>query len=249
VKILIMFLVAASAMNSYATELKPFLGVGGQFQFMMKYSAYVGSDPRDYSDIYPSLEPHIEVGCKIGKWEVYGTYEFVEPRGDEWSFGSPVDTVTLTSESGFRSEYWTNERYCLGVRYRGYDDPVRPLLGIGLEVGQFVQSHRDARHLHYYEIEEVEWDSVTYQYYNRVYSRLLYDERDRWKSALNVGGVVEIGVGISLIDDIEVIGVTRIHGAYANFGTREYNTNIGDYSITSPAFLIQLRYSPFTFKL
>lgn len=248
-KFLIVFLVAVSAISSSATELKPFLGVGGQFQFMMRYSAYVGPDPRDYSDTKPSLESYIEIGCGIGKWEVYGTHEFVEPRGDEWSFGSLVDTVTLTSESRFRSEYWTNERYCLGVRYRGFDDPVRPLLGIGLEVGQFVQSHRDARHLHYYEIEEVEWDSVTYQYYNPVYSRLLYDERDRWKSALNVGGVIEIGVGFSPIDDIEVIGVTRIHGAYANFGTREYDMEIDDYSISSPAFLVQLRYSPLTIRL
>ncbi len=242
------------SVDTGATELKPFVGTGGQFQLMMLYSYYSDGDPRDYIDIYPSLDPYIEVGCGIGKWEIYGTHEFIEPRGDERYHRSPIDTISLTSESEFSSEHWNNERYCLGVRYRGYDDPIRPLLGVGIEVGRFVQSRRDAAYRNYYEIEEFEWDSVTYSYYNWVNSRLLHDDRDRWKSALNVGGVIEIGVGVSIIEQLEMICATRIHGAYANFGFQDYGIvgyrfELADYTIVSPAFLVQLRYTPFTIRL
>ncbi len=135
------------------------------------------------------------------------------------------------------------------MRYRGYDDPVRPLLGIGIVVGQFVHSYHDAKYRNYYEIEEIEWDTVTYQYYDWVNSRLLYDHRDRWKSAMNIGGVVEFGVGLTPIHAFEVICVTRIHGALANFGSYEFGIHHREYWITSPAFLVQLRYTPFTLKL
>lgn len=248
-KRLFMLLMVVYTTSSIAAELKPFIGTGGQFQFMLLYNTLSNGDPRDYSDIYPLLEPYIEIGCEIGKWEVYGTHEFIEPESNLWGYSSAIDTITLTSESEYQSERWNNERYCLGVRYRGYDDPVRPLIGIGLEVGRFVQSNRDARYRDYYEIEEFEWDTLTYQYYNWVSSRLLYDHRDRWKSAMNIGGVVEFGVGLSPINALEVICVTRIHGAFANFAGSDFWFYSRDYSIVSPAFLIQLRYAPFTFKL
>ncbi len=98
-KKLLLLLTMFYTTSANATELKPFIGTGGQFQFMILYSTWSDGDPRDYSDIYPSLEPYIEVGCQIGKWEIYGTHEFNEPRGDEWIAVQKLDTISLTSQS------------------------------------------------------------------------------------------------------------------------------------------------------
>ncbi len=248
-KLLIMLLAVVSTTTTNATELKPYIGTGGQFQLMILYSSGLFHDPRDYHNIYPSLEPYIEAGCETGKWEFYGTYEFNEPRGDEWSYSTEIDSIDLTSQSSTSKLWWTNERYCLGVRYRGYDDPVRPLIGIGVELSQFVQTFRQSYYRHYYELEEVEWDSVTYQYYNLVNTQLRFEERDRLESVRNVGGVFEIGVGLSPISQLEVICMTRIHGAVVKLGHDWLGNDLWDDWVTSPAFLVQLRYAPFTFKL
>ncbi len=73
-KRLLLLLMMVYATSSIAAELKPFIGAGGQFQFMMLYNTWSDGDPRDYSDIYPSFwSPILKSAVKLGNGK------FMEP--------------------------------------------------------------------------------------------------------------------------------------------------------------------------
>lgn len=213
---------------------------------MMVYSPWSDFlDPRHFDEAPAFLDSYIEAGVACQEWEFYGTYQKVETLPEE-RYYMTFDPHKLEGEINYNKSYRSNEHYMVGARYRGPFTPLRPVLGVGVNLVQLIWTKEEKLTRVYYETET---DSFGFTYYDEIYSYTWHERKDDWKSAWNVGGEFEIGIGYSFTSHFEILAVTQVPYAFANFGDDWLGNNIWDRDVISPAFQMQLRYSPFTLKL
>lgn len=228
-----------------ASEFQPYVSVGGQFGLMMTYGPWSSGDPRDYGESDAFLDVPIELGVAWRNWEFFGMYQDVETYSDPYWTGFFYPDAMRTNRY-WRREFWTNRRYLLGAHYRGNSATFRPLFGCGLDVGKIVRTNEQSEYTIYY---AAEIDTFGITHYEETYRTPERKQVNVAKGALNIGGEIQIGIGYTVTKQVEMLGITRIQYAFANFGDDWLGNNYYDHDVVSPSFALMLRITPFGVRL